>query len=105
MVRHVRRAAPAEGYQTLSKGTRVWAPWWQFPPFDFFAELVPLPLQDKHYAHYKLRGAGEARRPGAGRRPGDPDARAGSSSRYHAAPATGLKTRSTRRPSRSGSRT
>jgi len=44
-----------EGYQTLSKGTRVWAPWWQFPPFDFFAELVPLPLQDKHYAHYKLR--------------------------------------------------
>jgi hypothetical protein len=44
-----------EGYQTQSNHTKVWAPWWQLPPMDFFAELVPLPLEDKHYARYRMR--------------------------------------------------
>jgi hypothetical protein len=30
-----------EGYETLSAKTPVTAPWWQWPPFDLFAELVP----------------------------------------------------------------
>ena len=42
-----------DGYQTLNKPTQVWAPWWQVPPIDLFAEL--LPLEDKHYARYSLR--------------------------------------------------
>jgi hypothetical protein len=44
-----------EGYQTLSRKTRVWAPWWQIPPIDLLAELVPLPLEDKQYARYDLK--------------------------------------------------
>ena len=44
-----------DGYQTLSKKTRVWAPWWQIPPIDFLAELVPLPLEDAHVVRYPLR--------------------------------------------------
>ena len=42
-----------EGYHTLSRKTRVWAPWWQWPPIDLFAEL--LPLEDKHFARYTLK--------------------------------------------------
>ena len=42
-----------DGYQTLHKPTQVWAPWWQVPPIDLFAEL--LPLEDRHYARYSLR--------------------------------------------------
>ena len=42
-----------EGYHTLSRETKVWAPWWQWPPIDLFAEV--LPLEDKHFAHYTLK--------------------------------------------------
>ena len=42
-----------EGYHTLTRRTRVWAPWWQWPPIDLLAEL--LPLEDKHFARYKLK--------------------------------------------------
>lgn len=44
-----------EGYVTRSEETRVWAPWWQIPPIDLVAELVPLPLQDNHAVTYRLR--------------------------------------------------
>jgi PEGA domain-containing protein len=47
-----------EGYQTLVKPTKVWAPWWQWPPVDFLAELVPLPLEDKHAVQYRLKPMG-----------------------------------------------
>ena len=43
-----------EGYQTLVKPAQVWAPWWQWPPIDFVAELVPLPLEDSHAIKYEL---------------------------------------------------
>ena len=41
-----------DGYRTLNVQQKVWAPWWQWPPFDFFAEA--LPLEDKHYARYRM---------------------------------------------------
>lgn len=44
-----------EGYVTRSEETKVWAPWWQIPPIDLIAELVPLPLQDNHTVTYRLR--------------------------------------------------
>ena len=44
-----------EGHVTRSEATRVWAPWWQIPPIDLLAELVPLPLQDNHTVTYRLR--------------------------------------------------
>ena len=43
-----------EGYVTKSEKTRVWAPWWQVPPIDFFVALLPLPLQDNHVRRYRL---------------------------------------------------
>jgi hypothetical protein len=42
-----------EGYETLSRKTRVWAPWWQWPPFDLFAEA--LPLEDRHAVRYTMK--------------------------------------------------
>ena len=48
-----------EGYQTVTKEAQVWAPWWQVPPIDFFAELFPLPLEDKHALRYRMEPAGE----------------------------------------------
>jgi hypothetical protein len=44
-----------DGYVPRTARTRVWAPWWQIPPIDFFAELVPLRLQDNHFVSYRLR--------------------------------------------------
>ena len=48
-----------EGYVTKSARTRVWAPWWQIPPIDLLAELVPLRLQDNHVVRYRLRQQSE----------------------------------------------
>lgn len=48
-----------EGYQTVSKPTRVWAPWWQIPPIDLLAELIPVPLADNHVIKYRLKLLGE----------------------------------------------
>jgi hypothetical protein len=48
-----------EGYQTLVKPTQVWAPWWQIPPMDFVAELIPGPPVDSHAVHYRLTPLGE----------------------------------------------
>ena len=43
-----------EGYRTLDAETKVWAPWWQIPPIDLVAELIPLPLQDNHVVSYRM---------------------------------------------------
>ena len=43
-----------DGYLTRSERPRVWAPWWQVPPIDLIAELVPLRLQDNHVLNYRL---------------------------------------------------
>jgi hypothetical protein len=44
-----------DGYQTLNATTPVIAPWWQWIPFDFVAELLPLRLEDTHAVSYKLQ--------------------------------------------------
>ena len=41
-----------EGYETLSAEEKVWAPWWQWPPFDLFAELFP--VTDRKQLSYQL---------------------------------------------------
>ena len=43
-----------EGYQTLRTTTPVIAPWWQWMPFDFLAEILPLRLEDTHTVAYTL---------------------------------------------------
>jgi hypothetical protein len=48
-----------EGYETLVKPTEVWAPWWQLPPIDFLAELIPGPPVDNHEVRYRLKPVGE----------------------------------------------
>jgi len=48
-----------EVYVTRSEQTRVWSPWWQVPPIDLLAQLLPLPLQDNHAVTYRLRPLGE----------------------------------------------
>lgn len=44
-----------EGYQTLKTTAPVIAPWWQWVPFDFIAELLPLHLHDSHALHFVLQ--------------------------------------------------
>lgn len=47
----------AEGYQTLKTTTPVIAPWWQWLPFDFVAEVMPANLHDDHAVFYTLKPA------------------------------------------------
>jgi hypothetical protein len=43
-----------EGFQTLTTRGKVIAPWWQWPPIDLFAEMVPLRLRDEKHLYYTL---------------------------------------------------
>ncbi|HSU65893.1 MAG TPA: PEGA domain-containing protein [Tepidisphaeraceae bacterium] len=43
-----------EGYQPLKTTTPVIAPWWQWLPFDFVAELLPFHFKDTHTVSYTL---------------------------------------------------
>ena len=45
-----------EGYETLKTRTKVIAPWWQWPPFDLFAEFIP-GLRDERTIRYTLKPA------------------------------------------------
>jgi PEGA domain-containing protein len=49
-----------EGYVTQSAKTPVWAPWWQIPPIDLIAEIIPLPLRDNRLVTYRLKPVSEA---------------------------------------------
>lgn len=43
------------GYETVSGTIRLEAPWYEYPPFDFFAEvLVPYPIVDEHHVEVEL---------------------------------------------------
>lgn len=53
-------AVRKEGFETLKTSSKVMAPWWQWPPIDLFAELLPLRLQDKQKLHYTLNASGPA---------------------------------------------
>ena len=46
-----------EGYQTLKTETNVKAPWWQWVPFDLFAEILPIPFKDRQSIAYTLEPA------------------------------------------------
>lgn len=43
-----------DGYETLDKPTMVLAPWWQWFPIDFVAELMPFRPTDHQSFHYTL---------------------------------------------------
>jgi hypothetical protein len=43
-----------EGYETLKTESPIIAPWWQWVPFDFFAEIAPLKLEDVQSVSYSL---------------------------------------------------
>ncbi len=43
------------GYETLNTHTSVYAPFWQWVPFDLPMEM--LPVTDRHELHYSLRPA------------------------------------------------
>jgi len=47
-----------EGNETLRTRQKVIAPWWQWPPFDLFAELFP--LDDKRSYQYTLTPAADS---------------------------------------------
>lgn len=46
-----------EGHETLRARQKVIAPWWQWPPFDLFAELFP--LKDERSFQYTLTPAAD----------------------------------------------
>ena len=48
-----------DGYETLTTKGDVIAPWWQWVPFDFVAELSPIPLRDRQSLSYSLRPTSE----------------------------------------------
>lgn len=47
-----------EGYETLKTRGKVIAPWWQWVPFDFFAEA--LPLTDRKSLSYSMAPVSDA---------------------------------------------
>lgn len=47
-------AVRAEGRPTLKTTARVTAPWWQWPPFDLVAELMPWHPVDRQNLHFTL---------------------------------------------------
>ena len=52
-----------DGYQALQTHRRLNAPWYQIPPFDFFAEaLLPVTIQDHQEMSFTLEPAKEADR-------------------------------------------
>jgi hypothetical protein len=51
-------AVRLDGWQTIQTTDWVVAPWWQWPPFDLPAEL--LPVTDRQALHYKLAPATRA---------------------------------------------
>ena len=52
-------AVRKEGHETLKTQRWVVAPWWQWPPLDLVAEVLPLRLADRRTLAFKLRPAEE----------------------------------------------
>jgi hypothetical protein len=46
-----------EGYATLKTDKQITAPWWQWPPIDFFAEVLPLRLKDERTIAFTMTPA------------------------------------------------
>jgi PEGA domain-containing protein len=50
------------GYETQSQRVHVTAPWYAYPPFDFFAEVVwPFHIRDTRHYHFDLQPATKPR--------------------------------------------
>lgn len=46
------------GYETVSGEIELVAPWYEYPPIDFFAEvLVPYPIVDEHFVEVEMQKA------------------------------------------------
>ena len=48
------------GYKTLKTSSAVIAPWWQWIPFDFVAEVLPIRFPDDHPLTYHLEPLSQA---------------------------------------------
>ena len=44
----------ADGYQTLQVDQEIPAPWYQYFPLDFVADILPYRIEDVRRFHYKL---------------------------------------------------
>ena len=49
-----------QGYETLKTRGGVIAPWWQWPPIDFFAEMLPFRPHDRKQLSYALKPTTQA---------------------------------------------
>jgi hypothetical protein len=49
-----------EGYDTLKTRGEVIAPWWQWVPFDFFAEFLPFRPHDRRELSYVIKPTTQA---------------------------------------------
>jgi len=47
----------ADGHKTLNQPTKLIAPWWQWPPFDLFAEMMPWHPTDRRTMHFAMQPA------------------------------------------------
>ncbi len=43
-----------DGYHALDTHRQLTAPWWQWPPFDLFAEFMPFRPTDQQAMHFTL---------------------------------------------------
>jgi len=51
------------GYETLRQRIHVVAPWYAYPPFDFFAEVLwPFPIRDVRRYYFELQPARQPNR-------------------------------------------
>ncbi len=48
-------AVRKDGYDPLKIHTSIYAPWWQWVPFDFFTDMMP--IVDRHAVNYTLKPA------------------------------------------------
>ena len=46
-----------EGYATLKTNKHVTAPWWQWPPIDLFADVLPMRLRDERAIAFTMQPA------------------------------------------------
>jgi hypothetical protein len=50
------------GYETVVKRVKVEAPWYAYPPFDFFAEAVwPFPIRDTRRYYFEMYESAQTR--------------------------------------------
>jgi hypothetical protein len=49
-----------EGYNTLKTNKNVIAPWWQWPPIDLVAEVLPIWFKDEQHISFVLQPTPES---------------------------------------------